>query len=59
MVEKRNAYSVLVGQPEGNRPLGGSKHRWKNNIKMDLREIRLVVWTGFNGLGIKTSGGLL
>jgi hypothetical protein len=37
--EKRNAYRILVGKPEGKRPLGRSKHRWKDNIKMELREI--------------------
>jgi hypothetical protein len=37
--EKRNAYRILVGKPEGNRPLGRPRRRWVNNIKMDLREI--------------------
>jgi hypothetical protein len=36
MGEKRNGYRVLVGKPEVKRPLGRSKHRWVNNIKMDL-----------------------
>ena len=35
----RNAYRVLVGRPEGTRPLGGPRHRWEDNIKMDLREV--------------------
>jgi hypothetical protein len=39
MGEKRNAYRILVGKPEGNRPLGRPRHRWVNNIKMDPREI--------------------
>jgi hypothetical protein len=34
----RNAYRILVGKPEGKRPLGGPKPRWVDNIKMDLRE---------------------
>jgi hypothetical protein len=38
--EKRNAYSVLVGNPEGNRPLGRPRRRWVDNIKIELREIR-------------------
>jgi hypothetical protein len=33
------AYSILVGKPEGRRPLGRSRRRWEDNIKMDLREI--------------------
>jgi hypothetical protein len=39
MGAKRNAYMVFVGKPEGKRPLGRSRHRWEDNIKMDLREI--------------------
>jgi hypothetical protein len=38
MVEKRNTYRILVGKPEGKRPLGRSRRRWVDNIKMDLRE---------------------
>jgi hypothetical protein len=41
MREKRNACSVFVGKPEGKRPLGRHRRRWENNIKMDLRNIRL------------------
>jgi hypothetical protein len=37
--EKRIAYRTLVGKPEGKRPLGRPRHRWMDNIKMDLREI--------------------
>jgi hypothetical protein len=36
---RRDAYSVLVGNPEGKRPLGRSRHRWEVNIKMDLQEV--------------------
>ena len=35
----RGVHSVLVGKPEGNRPLGRSKRRWEGNIKMELQEI--------------------
>jgi hypothetical protein len=42
-VEKRNAYRILMGNPEGKRPLGRPRRTWVNNIKMDLREIR---WDG-------------
>jgi hypothetical protein len=35
---KRNAYRILMGKPEGKRPLGRPRHRWVGYIKMDLRE---------------------
>ena len=37
--EGRGVYSVLVGKPEGKRPLGRSRRRWEDNIKMDLQEV--------------------
>jgi hypothetical protein len=37
--EKRDAYRILVGNPEGKRPLGTPRRRWVDNIKIDLREI--------------------
>jgi hypothetical protein len=40
MGEVRGAYSILVGRPEGRRPLGRPRRRWEDKIKMDLREIR-------------------
>ncbi|KAJ4435141.1 hypothetical protein ANN_23717 [Periplaneta americana] len=39
MGESRNVYRVLVGRPEGKRPLGRPRRRWEDNIKMDLREV--------------------
>jgi hypothetical protein len=39
MGEVRGAYNILVGRPEGRRPLGRLRLRWEDNIKMDLREI--------------------
>jgi hypothetical protein len=39
MGEGRGVYRVLVGRPEGKRPLGRPRLRWEDNIKMDLREI--------------------
>ncbi|KAJ4426584.1 hypothetical protein ANN_26382 [Periplaneta americana] len=39
MGESRNAYRLLVGRPEGKRPLGRPRRRWEDNIKMDLREV--------------------
>jgi hypothetical protein len=59
MGEIRNAYKILVGKPKGKRLLGRHRHRWKDNIKIDLREIRFGDWIGFNWLRIRTSGGLL
>jgi hypothetical protein len=48
MGEKRNVYRLLVGKPEGKRPLGRPRRRWINNIEMDLLEIGLNVvdWIG-------------
>jgi hypothetical protein len=48
MGEKRNVYRLLVGKPEGKRPLGRPRRSWKNNIKVDVLEIGLNVgdWIG-------------
>jgi len=45
MREKRNAYNILVGKPDGKRPLGRPKRAREDNIRMDLRKIR---WEGFD-----------
>jgi hypothetical protein len=50
MGKKRNVYRLLVGKPEGKRPLGRPRRRWIDNIKMDLSEIGLF-WTGLFGSG--------
>jgi hypothetical protein len=47
--EKRNAYRLLVGKPEGKRPLGRPTRRWVDNIKMDLLEIG---WRGVDWIGL-------
>jgi hypothetical protein len=39
MGERRGVYRVLVGKPEGTRPLGRPRRRWENNIKMDFQEV--------------------
>ena len=39
MGERRGVYRVLVGKPEGQRPLGSPRHRWEDNIKMDVQEV--------------------
>ena len=47
MGERRGAYRVLVGKPEGRRPLGRPRRRWEDNIKMDLLEVGWGgAWTG-------------
>jgi len=40
MGKSRDIYRVLVGKPEGKRPLGRPRHRWENNNKMDIQEVR-------------------
>jgi hypothetical protein len=59
MGEKGKVYKLLVGKPRGKRPLGRTRRRWEDGIKMDLREIGWEVWGGFTWLGIGTVGGLL
>jgi hypothetical protein len=49
MVERRGAYRALVGKPEGRRPFGRPRHRWEENIKMDLRE---VGWGGMDWIDL-------
>ena len=48
MGEERGAYRVLVGKPEGKRPLGRPRRRWMDNIRMDLQELGFgyVDWIG-------------
>jgi hypothetical protein len=45
--EGRDVYRVLVGRPKGKRPLGRPRHRWEDNMKLDLREIEIngANWT--------------
>jgi hypothetical protein len=57
--EKRNAYRILVGTPEGMRPLGRPRCRCMNNIKMDVRDIGRGGMDGLFWLRIGTSGELL
>jgi hypothetical protein len=47
--EKRNAYRILAGKPEGKRPLGRPRRRWEDNIKMDLREMG---WGGMDWIDL-------
>jgi hypothetical protein len=56
--EERKVYKVLVGKPEGRRPLGRPRRRWEDGVRMDLGEIGLG-GIGFDWLRIGTGGGLL
>jgi hypothetical protein len=56
MGEKRNAYRILVGEPDGKRLLGRPRRRWVDNIKIDLGEIG---WDGLIWLRIGSSQWLL
>jgi hypothetical protein len=49
MGEKKNAYRIWVRKPEGKRPLGRPRHRWVDNIKIDLREIG---WDGIDWIDL-------
>jgi hypothetical protein len=49
MGENRNAYRLLVGKPEGKKPLGRPRRRWVDNIKMDLGE---VGWGDVDRIGL-------
>jgi hypothetical protein len=49
MGDKKNACRILVGMPEGKRPLGRPRRRWVNNIKMDLRGIG---WDGMDWIDL-------
>jgi hypothetical protein len=56
MGETRNAYRILVGKPEGKRPLGRPRRRWVNNIKMDLGGIG---WDGRNWIKLAQDRALV
>jgi hypothetical protein len=56
MGEERKVYKVLVGKPEGRRPLGRPR---EDGVRMNLREMAWGVWIGFDWLRTGTGGGLL
>jgi hypothetical protein len=56
MGEERKVYRVLMGKPEGKRPLGRPRRRWEDGIRMDLRE---TGWGELIWLRTGTGGGLL
>ena len=49
--EERVVHKDLVGKPEGKRPLGRPRHRWEDNIKIDLQGVGGVLW-GLDGVGL-------
>jgi len=55
----RGTYRVSVGKHEGRRPLGRPKHRWQDNIKINLQEMGWRAWTKSKWLRIGTGGWLL
>ena len=59
MGERRDVYRILVGKREGKRPLGRTRRRWEDNIKMFFRKWVVGLWTGSSWLRIGTGGGLL
>jgi hypothetical protein len=54
MGARRNAYRILVGKPQGKKPLGRPRRRWVSNIKMDLREIG---WDSMDWIGLDSGSG--
>jgi len=59
MSEERGVYKVLAVKPERKRPLGGPRRRWADNIRMDLQEVDVGIWTGLGWPRIETGGGHL
>jgi hypothetical protein len=57
--KKKGACRVLLGKPEGRRPLERPRSRWENYIKTDLREMGCGAWTGLARLRRRTVGKLL
>ena len=61
MGEERGVYRVLLGKPEGRRPLGRPRRRWADNIGIDLQEVGCgyMDWIGLGWPRIETGGGRL
>jgi len=59
MRERRGVYRVLVWKPERKRTLGRPRHRWEDNIKMDIQEVGFGTWIELIWLRIRTGGGHL
>ena len=59
MGQRRGAYKILVGKPEGRRPLGRPRRGWEDNIRMGSQEVGCGARCGLIWLRIGTGGGLL
>jgi hypothetical protein len=59
MGEKRKVYTVLMGKPGRKISLGRRRHRWEDGIRMGLRVIEWMGWSGFRWLRIGAGGWLL
>jgi hypothetical protein len=59
MGEKRDAYRILMGKPEGKRPLERPRRRWVDCVKIDPEREDGIIWTGSILFRIGTSGGFL
>ena len=57
--ERRDVYMVLVGKPEGKRPLGRLRLRWEDNIRWIFRKWDVGVWTGLSWLRIGTGANCI
>jgi len=59
MSEEKEVYRVLLGKPEGKRPLGRPRLKWVDNIRMDLQEAGCGIWIELGWPRIETGGGRL
>jgi hypothetical protein len=54
--EQRGVCRVLVGKPEEKRPMERPRRRWEDNVRMDLQEVNVGVWTGLGWFRIEIGG---
>jgi len=58
MGKRRSVYRVLVGKPEGKRPLGSPRPRWEGNIKANLQDLSIKAWTRLIWFRVWKAGGV-
>jgi hypothetical protein len=58
-VQERSTFKILFSKHDGMQPVGVSRHRWENNIQINIKEISGKLWTGFICLRIVAIGRLL